>query len=241
MRRLRLEVASWPRDTNLLANASDQLARDPRGKTRQSDIKKAALRHFAERGFEGATMTSLVTACGVTRHVMSYHFPNKATLFAAVLADCERIDRTRREPYVRQGGIAVLRGMVELVERDRLDPDLLKLLGTAMPFAHVAEHPARDFFQERQALTTAEVAAAITAAVKAGELQSDVDVGVAAVTLTGLVDGLRNRWLVEGDFDMAPPLRSAILALLTPRGRTAYLNCPSMSFWPASTAPLEPP
>ncbi len=52
--------------------------------TRQR-ILDTALEHFAERGFEGASMRDLAEAVGVSTAALYYHFENKDALLVALL------------------------------------------------------------------------------------------------------------------------------------------------------------
>jgi AcrR family transcriptional regulator len=52
---------------------------------RRELIVAAALREFAERGYEGASMGRIAAAAGVTRTVLYDHFPSKEALFASLL------------------------------------------------------------------------------------------------------------------------------------------------------------
>jgi TetR/AcrR family transcriptional regulator len=52
---------------------------------RRQQLIDAALRVFAERGFRGATTREIAAAAGVTEAVIFQHFPDKDSLYAAIL------------------------------------------------------------------------------------------------------------------------------------------------------------
>jgi len=54
---------------------------------RRSLIVDAALKEFATRGYEGASLGRIGRAAGVTRSVLYDHFPSKRALYAALLED----------------------------------------------------------------------------------------------------------------------------------------------------------
>jgi TetR/AcrR family transcriptional regulator len=52
---------------------------------RRQQLIDAALRVFAERGFRGATTREIASVAGVTEAVIFQHFPDKDSLYAAIL------------------------------------------------------------------------------------------------------------------------------------------------------------
>jgi AcrR family transcriptional regulator len=57
-----------------------------RGHQRRDLIVEAALREFAEHGYESASMGQIAAAAGVSRSVLYDHFPSKHALFVEVLS-----------------------------------------------------------------------------------------------------------------------------------------------------------
>lgn len=57
-----------------------------RGHQRRDLITEAALREFAQRGYELASMGQIAAAAGVSRTVLYDHFPSKHALFVEVLS-----------------------------------------------------------------------------------------------------------------------------------------------------------
>ena len=61
--------------------------RKVRGAATRERLLAAARRLFGERGYEGTSIESVLEASGVARGALYHHFPSKAELFDAVLAD----------------------------------------------------------------------------------------------------------------------------------------------------------
>lgn len=62
----------------------------PRGLARDHEEKRAALRkgaaaHFAERGFDRASMASVATACGVSKALIYHYYDSKEALLFDIL------------------------------------------------------------------------------------------------------------------------------------------------------------
>ena len=77
-----------PRDRRRRRSAADGHTVRPQRLTmteRRQQLLDAGLRVFAERGFRGATTRQIAAAAGVTEAVIFQHFPDKDSLYAAIL------------------------------------------------------------------------------------------------------------------------------------------------------------
>jgi len=193
-----------------------------KGRARREAIVRVASEHFAERGFNGATILDIAATCGISRAGLLHYFPDKETLLAAVLEERDREDQARFEPYVRaRGGIGILRGMIDLADHNRLTPGLIDLFVRLSTEATDPAHPAHSYFLERYARIRSGTAWALRAADRAGYLRAEVDPDDAALRLTALMDGLQSQWLLDPSIDMSRHVRAAIGQLLTDAGEAA--------------------
>jgi AcrR family transcriptional regulator len=111
---------------------------------RRRQLIDAARRVFAERGFRGATIRQIAAAAGVTEALIFQHFPDKDSLYTAILDEGTaepRGDTWLDELEAGHPGAddaTVIRmlyeGVIALHERD---PDLLRL----MVFSALEDHP----------------------------------------------------------------------------------------------------
>ena len=91
------------------------------GRPREFCVDKAladALRVFWSKGYEGASLTDLTEAMGITRPSLYAAFGNKEALFrkALDLYECEKLDyvgRSLAEPTARRVAECMLRGSME--------------------------------------------------------------------------------------------------------------------------------
>jgi TetR/AcrR family transcriptional regulator, transcriptional repressor of aconitase len=84
---------------------------DERKAARREQILEDARRCFAENGYEGATVTKLENAVGLSRGAIFNYFPSKEDLFIELaMRDSARMS----EIWIKEGLEAVVREVVEL-------------------------------------------------------------------------------------------------------------------------------
>ena len=111
---------------------------------RRRQLIDAARKVFAERGFRGATTRQIAAAAGVTEALIFQHFPDKDSLYAAILdqgtleprgdAWLDELETCRTTCDDATVIRRLYEGVIALHERD---PDLLRL----MVFSALEEHP----------------------------------------------------------------------------------------------------
>jgi len=116
--------------------------RDSRARAR---LLHAALRQFADRGYAGASVQSIVDAAGVTKPTLYYHFDSKAGLFQALLdwAHDERYRLMRQalknRASLKEQLIEILAALFEFITHHRP----LMRIAFATAFAARGEIPAQ--------------------------------------------------------------------------------------------------
>lgn len=98
----------------------------PRGFDADEALEKA-MRVFWEQGYEGASLTDLTGAMGITRTSMYAAFGNKEDLFRKALERYEEgpasyVARALREPTAREVATAFLKGAVQVSTRPDCRP-----------------------------------------------------------------------------------------------------------------------
>jgi AcrR family transcriptional regulator len=194
-----------------------------KGRARRDAIIQTASEQFAEKGFLPATILEIAAACGISRAGLLHYFPDKESLLEAVLEARDEEDRSRFEPYVTAAGaLGVLRGMLDLAERNRLVPGLIELFVRLSAEAATPRHPFHAYFVERYERIRAGTERALRGASGSGYLRAQVDPRDASVRLTALMDGLQGQWLLDPGIDMAAHIGAMIREWLTAEGVRAF-------------------
>ena len=167
--------------------------RAPRRSTaaRRGRIVSVAMRHFAERGYEGTRMDAIASELGIAKGSIFQYFGSKAGLFLAAYKDAVRSLRPYQEapPEVRAEGIfAMIR--YSLVHSDHLIredwvPYRVMLLGSYATELRLKREINRFLVEEDPFGTVALVREGI----ERGEIRTDIDPGL----IVAMIDWLNER------------------------------------------------
>lgn len=180
----------------------------------REEILTAALGVFAERGYRGASIAAVAERVGLTQQGVLHYFPSKDRLLEEVLR--LRDERTFLH-LLGDGGPLDLDGAADVIEYNEGQRGLVQSFAVLAAESVTEGHPAREFFEERYALSRR----AFTEQIRA-ELGEDLPGGLApeqAAALTlAVMDGLQVQWLLDsGDEVAMGALFRAFLALLRDR------------------------
>jgi AcrR family transcriptional regulator len=155
---------------------------------RREEILDAAFAVFARYGYLNSSMTEIAKRAGMTMPGVTHHFPTKSGLLEAVLQQRD-LDAARHLEGRR--GVDLLRGLLEIAERDEQDRGLTQLYAILSAEATIDDHPAHAYFEDRYELILRTVRTAFAEAAEDGELRPGVDPSEAAQMYVALSDGLQ--------------------------------------------------
>ncbi|MEV4382812.1 TetR/AcrR family transcriptional regulator [Streptosporangium sp. NPDC049644] len=179
---------------------------------------EAAAEIFGSTGYRGATFKDVAAKLGMTHAGLSYYFPDKDALLAAVL---QERDRRASEPGT---------SMPPSPSREDLVDSVMGMLAENIAHSGFAEmhcvlsaeataedHPAHPYFRDRYRRARRLLETALTEAAARGEIRSTLPPGQLAVLLLGVLDGVQLQWLLDpAEVDLRETVRSFISDLLAP-------------------------
>ncbi len=171
------------------------LQRVCRGRPREFDVEEAlaaALRVFWSKGYDGASLTDLTEAMGITRPSLYAAFGNKEALFRKALDLYEReklayVGEALKAPTSRQVAERMLRGSLELLTSECEPRACMRVLSSVS--CPEAESIRADLTQRRQSSNTA-LCQRMQHAKEDGDLPEGADVDGLCAYLSAILQGL---------------------------------------------------
>lgn len=195
--------------------------RSPKGEERRAEILAAAMRRFAEDGYQNAAIGDIARDVGLSLPGLLHHFPTKVDLLLAILAKRD-LDSADFIGHYRSDVRGLLKGMVEIFRRNAELIEVVRAFAILNAESLMKDHPAKAWFLARTAEMQKDIAATFERAIADGSIDKRIDSKVIAAELIAVMDGLQMLWLRDPDrFDMVGGLEDYVdrlLASLAPEG-----------------------
>ncbi len=192
--------------------------RSRKGEERRAEILTAAMRRFAEDGYQNAAIADIAGDVGLSLPGLLHHFPTKVDLLLAVLAkrDVESADFIG---HYRSGLRGLLTGMVDVFRRNAEMIEVVRAFAILNAESLMKDHPAKAWFLDRAIQMENDIAATFEQAIADGSIDNGIDGRVMAAELIAVMDGLQMLWLRDPDrFDMVGGLEAYVGRLLARLG-----------------------
>ncbi|MFC9128496.1 TetR/AcrR family transcriptional regulator [Streptomyces sp. NPDC057099] len=184
----------------------DAMTARARSEERRAEIVRATLEVIAERGYRGASLTSVAERVGLTQQGLLHHFPTKEALLVAVLQERDRWD-------AMPAGRLRLDLLASLVEYNAMRPAIIQTFSALLGESVTEDHPARAYFRERYVGVRAGMAEVLRAEY-GDRLPSGLTPERAAPLLVAILDGLQYQWLLDPESVDMPSAFRDFLTLL---------------------------
>ncbi|RUM22190.1 TetR/AcrR family transcriptional regulator [Rhizobium vallis] len=198
--------------------AETRRRRSRKGEERRAEILAAAMRRFAEDGYQNAAIGDIARDVGLSLPGLLHHFPTKVDLLLAILAkrDLESADFIG---HYRSDLSGLLKGMVEVFRRNTGMIEVVRAFAILNAESLMKDHPAKTWFLGRATEMQNGIAATFERAIADGSIDDKTDSRAMAAELIAVMDGLQMLWLRDPDrFDMVGGLEAYVDRLLTSLG-----------------------
>ncbi|MFU8946506.1 TetR/AcrR family transcriptional regulator [Mycetocola zhadangensis] len=191
------------------------MSSEPRSQsTPQSRILSAASAVFAERGFNGGSLTDIATGAEMTRPGVLHHYPSKQAVLLALL---DRRDQELQQLLPDTASWDLVE-FLEYFERASVvilsNRELVQLAHALTAEAAAPDHPARPWVVKRHRRLRADFVRAIENSKRVGTVPAEFDSAALAGAMLGAIEGIENQWLVDREFDAAAAIRMHIQLVL---------------------------
>ncbi|MYU16949.1 TetR family transcriptional regulator [Streptomyces sp. SID8361] len=180
---------------------------------------EAAAELFGTAGYRGVTFKDVAAKLGMTAAGLSYYFPDKDALLAAVL---QERDRPALAPDT---GLPAARSRADLIEAtttylteniERRGLPELHCVITAE--ATSPEHPAHEHIRDRYRSGREVLTETLERLARRGELRTSIAPRVLATLLLSVLDGVELQWLLDPEeVDMREAATAFLSELLAPQ------------------------
>lgn len=178
-----------------------------KGRAKRRSILDSATELFAEVGYRAASLREISARSGLSHPGLLHHFPTKEALLLAVLAQRDA-DDAELITAPSAGGREILRGLLDIVERNTGRRGIVELFTVLSAEATAADHPAHDFFVERYRGSIARAEFAYAELAGQQLLRPGLEPATAASQLIAVMDGLQVQWLLHEATDMVSTVRA---------------------------------
>ncbi|PDS76166.1 TetR/AcrR family transcriptional regulator [Rhizobium sp. L43] len=198
--------------------AEKRQRRSRKGETRRAEILTAAMRRFAEDGYQNAAIADIARDVGLSLPGLLHHFPTKVDLLLAILAkrDLDSADFIGLHGSDLRG---LLKGMVTVFRRNAEMIEVVRAFAILNAESLMKDHPAKAWFLTRATEMQDNFASTFERAVADGSIGGGIDGTAMAAELIAVMDGLQMLWLRDPDrFDMVGGLEAYVGRLLASLG-----------------------
>jgi AcrR family transcriptional regulator len=189
--------------------------RGPYAKTpaRRAVIVAAAREAFIEHGYDHASLRDIAKRAGITHQGLLRHFSGKPELLLEVLRQRDTTARARADELLAAGASATATAS-RILQDELRDPEMLRLWATLEAAAARPDHPAHEYFVERQRHWKALVARDLREGDLAVHLAPGLDADTAATLLLAGLGGLQLQALLDPEVDIDRGVHGLFTALL---------------------------
>ncbi|EJT02466.1 TetR/AcrR family transcriptional regulator [Rhizobium sp. CCGE 510] len=192
--------------------------RSTKGEARRVEILTAAMRRFADDGYQNAPIADIARDVGLSLPGLLHHFPTKVDLLLAILAkrDLESADFIG---HYRADLRGLLNGMVAIFRRNAEMVEVVRAFAILNAESLMKDHPAKPWFLARATQMQNGVASTFERAIADGTIDAKIDGETMAAELIAVMDGLQMLWLRDPTrFDMVGGLEAYVGRLLASLG-----------------------
>ncbi|WP_377297215.1 TetR/AcrR family transcriptional regulator [Rhizobium sp. SGZ-381] len=188
--------------------------RSPKGDERREQILLAAMKHFADDGYQSASFAAIAQEVGLSLPGLIHYFPSKVDLLLAILARRDAESGKVIGPS-NPSWRALLQGLVDVVKANTKSAGVVRTFAILNAESLTRDHPAATWFAERARAVSRMAAQCFSEGIAKGEIRSDVRPDQLAAELISMMDGLQMLWLrTPGEIDMVAIFNSYIDRLI---------------------------
>lgn len=197
------------------APTTKSVSPQPRGVARKRAIIDAAVKLFAQVGYNRVALADIAAEAGLTQAGLLYHYPTKPALLIAVLEEREAANMEQVAKR-RESTEGALEAYFSLVQKNDEHPEFVRLFVLLSAEAVSEEHPAHEWFVQRNKQYLKRVTGYVAESIDPAKLLPGLDAETIARWIIGLGRGLGAQWVLDTSAFSRHEELSRIMLLLQP-------------------------
>ena len=182
---------------------------------KRTEILKAAVEIFGNKGYANGTLADIAEQVGMTHAGVLHHFGSKQKLLLEVLSYRDQADVADLEEKHIPGGPDLFLHLVRTAFVNARRPGIVQTYTVLSSEAVTDGHPGRSYFEERYTTLRREVSNAFAELCAAQGVTDRSTVAVASASILAVMDGLQLQWLLEPEvMDLGEANEFAIRAIV---------------------------
>jgi AcrR family transcriptional regulator len=174
---------------------------------KRDEILTTALEVIARNGYSKTSIRELAAAVGLSQTGLLHYFGTKEELFIEILRKRDEVDAGTDAASIGawefDPEVDFIEGFIRIIRHNSEVPGLVQLYARFSSEAAEPGHPAREYFEERNAFFRKYVALAIRRQQDVGKIDPELDADRTAAIMLAASDGLQTEWMLNPSIDMA--------------------------------------
>ncbi|MGM1018211.1 MAG: TetR/AcrR family transcriptional regulator [Actinomycetota bacterium] len=164
---------------------------------KRTDILKAAVEIFGNKGYTNGTLADIADQVGMTHAGVLHHFGSKQRLLLEVLAYRDQADVADLDEQHIPGGPELFLHLVRTAFANARRAGIVQVYTVLSAESVTDDHPARDFFEERYTTLRREVSTAFSELCAQEGVTEPETIAAASAAILAVMDGLQMQWLLH--------------------------------------------
>ena len=199
----------------MVTDAQSQTRTRPATKRKRTEILKAAVEIFGNKGSANGTLADVAEQVGMTHAGILHHFGSKQNLLLEMLAYRDQADVQDLDEKHIPGGSELFLHLVRTAFVNAQRPGIVQAYTVLSAESITDDHPARGFFEERYTTLRREITDAFHELCAQEGIVEPATIAPAAAAILAVMDGLQLQWLLHpGVVELGETSEFAIRAIV---------------------------
>ncbi|KDA04690.1 TetR family transcriptional regulator [Microbacterium sp. CH12i] len=183
----------------MASDTQDTTRTRPATRLKRTEILKAAVEIFGNKGSTNGTLADVAEQVGMTHAGVLHHFGSKQNLLLEVLAYRDQADVADLVEQHIPGGPELFLHLVRTAFANEQRPGIVQAYTVLSSESVTDDHPGREYFEERYTTLRREASEALHELCVQKGVADPQTISAASASILAVMDGLQLQWLLHPD------------------------------------------